>query len=347
MEGRKSFTFYGGFDAHLHLRDGEMLARVLKYSTRQFVAAIIMPNLSPPVVTAEQVLAYRNRILSTPRVGNFVPYMTTYLTENTDPADIRQGYDAGIFVAAKLYPLHGTTNSAHGVVKLEKIFPTLEVMEEIGMKLLLHGEMPPSSGVDIFDREKVFIDKKLSVILKRYPKLRIVMEHITTSEACAIVRVVDNVYGTITPQHLLYDRNALFDGGLHPHLYCMPILKRSTHTQAIQNLVLSGSKKAGLGTDSAPHMNDQKYKDCGCAGVFSAPVAIESYFEFFHANDAVDKFQAFISGTMADFYGLTLPKTELIINEIEGGWEVPNESEGITPFEAGKRLKWKASLTKR
>lgn len=331
------------FDAHLHLRDLPLLNQVIGYSVKQFAGALIMPNLNPPVVTTKEVAAYRERIVQALGSSNvtFKPYMTTYLTDQSDRHDVRIGFNEGVFISAKLYPPHGTTNSAYGVSCIEKIYPVLEVMQEIGMVLCVHGEMPPNSGVDIFDREKYFLSEKLYPLVCRFPKLKIVFEHVTTKDACDFV-INNGLQATVTPQHLLLSRNALFDGGLHPELYCMPILKKDIHTKAIQEAVISGNPHFGLGTDSAPHLNENKYKSCGCAGVFSAPVALESYFGFFYENNIVDKFQTFVSDNMMRFYGIDLPMKNVEIQAMPDGCEVASNIEGITPFKAGEKIYWKA-----
>ena len=334
--------FYRLFDAHHHLRDGEMLMNILPFLTYLFSGAIIMPNLNPPVVTTKEVDDYRKRImLLVPPETVFTPFMTTYLTEKTDPHDIRIGFNEGVFIAAKWYPPHGTTNSSHGVHDINKVENVLAVMEEIGMTLSVHGEEPPSSGIDIFDREKAFLERKLIPLLDKFPKLKVVLEHVTTKEAVQFVGTSSyNIGATITPQHLLFDRNALFDNGLHPDLYCMPILKRDIHKEAIQAYVKGGNPKFWLGTDSAPHLKENKYKDCGCAGVFSSPVTIPAYYNFFFENNITDKFQAFASDNATNFYGISLPEKKIKI--IEREWIVPNEYHGITPLFAGQKSRFEA-----
>ncbi len=334
-------TIYNAFDAHLHLRDGQMLKNVIGYTTYKFAAALIMPNLDPPVVTTKQVNDYRKRIISAiVQETDFTPFMTTYLTENSDAHDITIGFNEKVFIAGKLYPPHGTTHSAHGVADLKKINNVLSTMEEIGMTLCIHGEMPPNSGIDIFDREKVFIEKKLIPLMAKFPKLKIVLEHVSTKEAVDFVKQgPENIRGTITPQHLLFDRNSIFENGLQPDMYCLPILKRDINKQAIQQVVLDGNKKFGLGTDSAPHLKENKYKACGCAGVFNAPIALEAYFGFFYKNNIVEKFQAFASDNMMSFYKISLPYEKATCIE-KTKFCVPQESDGVTFFLAGQELEW-------
>ena len=283
-------------DWHTHQRDGAMLKGVVNYTARQFARAIVMPNLKPPVVTAKDAAAYRERILAAVDPSlNFTPLMTAYMTEGTDPDDIAAGFANGIFTAAKLYPAHATTNSAHGVDNIKAIYPVLERMQKIGMPFLVHGEVT-DKHVDIFDREAVFIDAVMINLTKDFPNLKIVFEHITTKEAAEFVaESSSNIGATITPQHLALERNAIFQGGIRPHMYCLPILKRAKHRDALRKAATSGSKKFFLGTDTAPHAKGDKESDCGCAGMFNAPYAIESYATTFDEENALDKFEAFAS----------------------------------------------------
>ena len=272
-------------DWHLHLRDGAMLRAVLPETTRHFARAIIMPNLVPPVVTSEQAIAYRDRIMAAvPGGAQFVPLMTLYLTEATDPEDVRAAHAAGIATAVKLYPAGATTNSASGVRDFEKVRPVLEVMAEIGMPLCVHGEVTDHS-IDIFDREAVFIDKVLKPLRKKVPDLKIVMEHVTTQDAVDYVRdSVKNLAATITTHHLIINRNHILAGGIRPHFYCLPVAKREAHRVALVQAAVSGDKRFFLGTDSAPHTDPNKLQTCGCAGIFSAPNTMSCLAEVFDAD---------------------------------------------------------------
>lgn len=300
-------TFRRPDDWHVHVRDGVLMQTVVPYTAQAFGRAIIMPNLTPPITTAAMAAAYRERICAAiPKGVNFEPLMTCYLTDHTDPADLVQGHKQGIFTAAKLYPAHATTNSAHGVSSVDMIMPVLEAMAEHGIILLTHGEVTHPS-VDIFDREARFIDQVLAPLLLRLPALRVVMEHITTEEGVDFVRANKERMGaTITPQHLLYNRNALFQGGLRPHMYCLPVLKREKHRLALREAATSGQSCFFLGTDTAPHLKHLKEADCGCAGVFSAPVAVAAYLQVFDEENALDHFEAFASLNGARFYGKPL-----------------------------------------
>lgn len=292
-------------DWHVHLRDGDMLAAVLPLTATRFARAIVMPNLVPPVTTAAAAQAYRERILAALPAGvRFTPLMTAYLTDVTDPADIEAGWRGGIFTAAKLYPAHATTNSAHGVTDLARLAPVFAAMERIGMPLLLHGEVT-GPGVDIFDRETVFIDDVLDGIVQGYPRLPIVLEHITTRRAVEYVRrAPPNVAATITPHHLVINRSDIFRGGVRPHLYCLPIAKREEDRLALRAAACSGDPKFFLGTDSAPHSIEAKECACGAAGVFNAGTAIETYAQVFDEEGALDRFEAFASLNGPRFYGM-------------------------------------------
>ena len=294
-------------DWHVHLRDGPMLAGVVNFTARQFARAIVMPNLNPPVTTVAAAEAYRSRILAALEPGlSFTPLMTCYLTDSIDAAEIERGFAAGVFTACKLYPAHATTNSSHGVTDIKNIHAALETMQRIGMPLLLHGEVT-EKHVDIFDREAVFIDRILSKLVRDFPALKIVLEHITTEEAANFVAEGPaTLAATITPHHLDYNRNAMFDGGIRPHFYCLPVAKREHHRLALRKAATSGSPKFFLGTDSAPHAVGAKEAACGCAGVFCAPHALESYAKVFDEEGAMDRFEAFASENGPLFYGLPL-----------------------------------------
>lgn len=331
-------------DWHLHLRDGDMLPETVAASARCFQRAIIMPNLVPPVTNAEMAMAYRERILAArPEGNNFDPLVTLYLTNDTSAQDIIDAKAAGV-VASKLYPAGATTNSAAAVKQLEAMYPVFEVMAEQGMLLLVHGEVT-DNHIDIFDREKEFIDQKMSKIVERFPTLKVVFEHITTGDAAQFVQgASDNVAATITPQHLLLNRNDLLVGGVRPHNYCLPVLKRNTHQQALREAVQSGSPKFFLGTDSAPHAKDAKENACGCAGCYSAWSAIELYAHVFEELDALDKLQGFASEYGPDFYGL--PRNEGTITLVREDWTIPSEiilpnGKPIVPFFADQTVHWK------
>ena len=333
-------------DWHVHLRDGVMLADVLPYTARQFARAIVMPNLSPPVATTAAVAAYRDRIMAAlPRGSTFTPLMTLYLTDATDPGDLETGFALGVLTAAKLYPAHATTNSAHGVTSIRSIYPVLDRMQEIGMPLLIHGEVTDAE-IDIFDREAVFIERVLVPMLKDFPALRVVFEHITTQDAADFVMAAPGtVAATITPHHLQINRNALFAGGLRPHAYCLPVAKREHHRQALRQAATSGSAKFFLGTDSAPHEVRAKESACGCAGIFCAPHALEAYASVFEEEGALDKLEGFASEHGPRFYGLPLNAGQVVLERQEnlvperiaaGGGEV-------VPWMAGEMLAWRAS----
>jgi dihydroorotase len=331
-------------DWHVHLRDGDMLKAVVGYTARQFGRAIVMPNLAPPVTTTAQALAYRERILAALEPGAaFEPLMTCYLTDGADPDEIARGFEAGVFTAAKLYPAHATTNSAHGVTDIRNIQAVLERMQRIGMPLLVHGEVTDQT-VDIFDREAVFIERVFSRILADFPALKTVFEHITTAEAAAFVQSAPaHVAATITPHHLRINRNAMFEGGIRPHFYCLPVAKRERHRLALRKAATSGSPKFFLGTDSAPHANDRKEAACGCAGVFNAPVAIESYAATFQEEGALDRLEAFASENGPRFYGLPLNAERIVLEP--GVFPVPDRidtgAEALTPFHAGEAMSWR------
>lgn len=330
-------------DWHVHLRDGAMLADVVNHTARQFARAIVMPNLKPPVTSAAAALAYRDRILAAVDPSlNFTPLMTAYLTDNIDPEEIRLGKREGIFTAAKMYPANATTNSAHGVTDIKNIRKVLEVMEEVGMPFLVHGEVT-DKHVDIFDREAVFIDQVMVQLIKDHPGLKVVFEHITTQEAAEfVIEAGENVAATITPHHLRYNRNAIFDGGIRPHFYCLPIAKREKHRLALRKAATSGASKFFLGTDTAPHPVGAKESACGCAGVFNAPYAMESYALTFEEEGALDKLEAFASENGPNFYGLPLNEGTLTLSKKDQ--QVPERftlsETDIIPFHAGETLSW-------
>jgi dihydroorotase len=297
-----------------------------------------MPNLAPPVTTPEAAAAYRERILTRTGPG-FTPLMTCYLTDETRPEEIVRGFEEGVWIAAKLYPAGATTNSASGVTDVRNIYPALERMQAIGMVLCVHGEVTDPE-VDVFDREAVFIDRILSRLVKDFPQLKIVLEHITTADAADFVQGnASQIGATVTPQHLIINRNAIFAGGLRPHAYCLPVAKREKHRQAVRQAATSGMENIFLGTDSAPHTRDAKESACGCAGIFNAPFALESYAMVFDQEGALDRFEAFASLNGPRFYGL--PVNEETITLERGELLVPDEIEGLVPFQAGETLRWR------
>ena len=325
-------------DWHVHLRDGAMLERVGPFTARRFARAIVMPNLAPPVTTGEQAAAYRERIIAATGTG-FTPLMTAYLTDSTNPDELARGHSDGVWVAAKLYPAGATTNSASGVTDIAAISPALARMEKVGMPLLVHGEVT-DSAIDIFDREAVFIDRILTGLVADFPGLKIVFEHITTRQAAEYVAAAPaTVAATITPQHLHLNRNALFDGGLRPHAYCLPVLKREEHRVAVRAAATSGSPKFFLGTDSAPHDRTVKEASCGCAGIFNAPFALESYVSVFDEEGALDRFEAFASEHGPRFYGLPLNQGTVTLERV--AHQVPDSIGGLVPFHAGTSLGWR------
>jgi dihydroorotase len=332
-----SITIRRPDDWHVHLRDGEMLKAVAPYTARQFARAIVMPNLSPPVTTVAAAAAYRARIIAA--APGLTPLMTAYLTDAADPAELTRGHSEGVFTAAKLYPAHATTGSAHGVTDIANLYPALEAMQRIGMPLLVHGEVTDRQ-VDIFDREAAFIDRTLSGLVRDFPALKIVFEHITTADAVAFVDASGpDVAATITPQHLILNRNAMFDGGIRPHAYCLPVIKRETHRLALRAAATSGSPKFFLGTDSAPHVAAAKETACGCAGIFNAPYALESYAMVFDEEHALDKLEGFASVHGPRFYGL--PLNEGLITLERSKTMVPATISGVVPFHAGETIDWR------
>ena len=329
-------------DWHVHLRDGPVLEGVAKYTAQQFARAIVMPNLSPPVSTVAAARAYRERIVAAAGPG-FTPLMTAYLTDTIAADEVARGHAEGVFTAAKLYPAHATTGSAHGVTDVANIRGVLERMEAIGMPLLIHGEVT-DADVDIFDREAVFIERVLAPLVRDLPGLRVVFEHITTAEAAAFVTESGpNVAATITPQHLHINRNAMFAGGIRPHMYCLPVAKRELHRLALRKAATCGSPKFFLGTDSAPHAVGAKEAACGCAGIFNAPYALESYLAVFEEEGALDKFEGFASLHGPAFYGL--PANEATVTLEKAPTLVPDQIDAngtpIVPFHAGETLGWR------
>ena len=344
MQPEAPLTIRRPDDWHVHLRDGEMLAAVAGYTARQFARAIVMPNLQPPVVSVSAAAAYRDRIRAAlPADTSFTPLMTCYLTDDADPAELARGHGEGVFTAAKLYPANATTNSAHGVSDVRRLYAALAVMERIDMPLLVHGEVT-DPAIDIFDREAVFLDRVLAPLIADFPGLRIVLEHITTADAVAFVEAAGPLLAaTITPQHLHLNRNALFEGGFRPHAYCLPVVKRERHRLAVRRAAVSGNPRFFLGTDSAPHAVGRKEAACGCAGIFNAPHALESYLSVFDEEGALDRFEGFASEHGARFYGL--PLNEGTVTLVRGGVEVPAAIETgvgqVVPFHAGETLGWR------
>jgi dihydroorotase len=325
-------------DWHVHLRDGAMLKAVAPHTARQFARAIVMPNLDPPVTHVAAAAAYRQRIVAAAGEG-FTPLMTCYLTDDAAADELARGFEEGVWVAAKLYPAHATTNSAQGVTDVRNIRGVLERMQAIGMPLLVHGEVT-DPAVDVFDREAVFIERVLEPLVSDLPALKVVLEHITTAEAADFVREAGpNVAATITPHHLLINRNALFAGGLRPHAYCLPVAKRERHRLAVRAAATSGSAKFFLGTDSAPHPRGAKESACGCAGIFNAPFALECYAGAFEEDGALDRFEAFASEHGARFYGLPLNDGTVTLERSAS--PVPGEIDGVVPFLAGETLGWR------
>ncbi len=333
-------------DWHLHLRDGAALASVLPYTARQFARAIVMPNLKPPVTTVALARAYRERILAalpSTAAGRFEPLMTLYLTDNTSPGEIAAARASGFVHAVKYYPAGATTNSDSGITSLERAFPALAAMEKHDLPLLMHGEAT-DPGIDVFDREKAFIDSVLAEVVRRFPALRLVFEHITTQDAVDYVLAAGPRIGaTITAHHLLYNRNAIFKGGLRPHLYCLPVLKRERHRVALVRAATGGSPKFFLGTDSAPHPRGEKESGCGCAGCFTAHAALELYAEAFDTAGALERLEAFASFHGPDFY--RLPRNTERVTLVRSRWEAPRELElgatTLVPLRGGEALGWR------
>lgn len=330
-------------DWHIHLRDDEMLNTVLPYTSEVFGRAIVMPNLVPPVTSVAAANAYRERILAAlPAEHRFQPLMTCYLTDSLDPDEIEKGFRDNVFTAAKLYPAHATTNSSHGVTSIQHIAAVLDRMQSLGMPLLIHGEVT-DSHVDIFDREARFIEQVLIPLRNQFPELRVVMEHITTKDAAEYVTAGDqNLAATITPQHLMFNRNHMLSGGIRPHLYCLPILKRNIHQEALRTVVASGHPRFFLGTDTAPHLRHRKEASCGCAGVFNAPTALPAYATVFEELGALQHLEAFCSLNGPQFYGL--PVNTDTVTLLRKPWTVPESvaagDDVLIPFLAGETLNW-------
>jgi dihydroorotase len=330
-------------DWHLHLRDGEHMRSVVGDTARRFARAIVMPNLRPPVTTTELAAAYRQRILSALPAGSaFQPLMTLYLTDNTRPAEIERAKGSGAVHAVKYYPAGATTNSDSGVTDVRRCDAALQAMSDTGMPLLVHGEVTDPE-VDVFDRERVFIERVLLPLVERFPRLKIVMEHITTAEAVAFVTAAsDRVAATITAHHLLLNRNAIFQGGIRPHHYCVPVLKRESHRRALVGAAASGNPKFFLGTDSAPHARHTKETSCGCAGLYTAHAGIELYAEAFEAVQALDKLEGFASFFGADFYGLPRNRERVKLRKM--AWRVPEDAafgaDRLVPMRAGAQVQW-------
>ena len=343
-EAMQSITFTRPDDWHLHVRDGADMAAVLPDTARRFARAIVMPNLKPPVTTVELARAYRERIVAAlPRGADFQPLMTLYLTDATSPTEIERAKASGFIHAVKLYPAGATTNSQSGVTDLAKVSEVLSAMEACGLPLLVHGEVT-DADIDVFDREHVFIERCLKPLVNRHPKLRLVLEHITTKQAAEFVAAAGaNVAATITAHHLLLNRNALFQGGIRPHHYCLPVLKREEHRQALVRAATSGNAKFFLGTDSAPHAKHTKEQACGCAGVYTAHAAIELYAEAFDAVGALEKLEGFASFYGADFYGLPRNSEKITLTKATG--VVPVElkygTHSVVPFRAGQNIAWR------
>ena len=331
-------------DWHLHLRDGALMQSVLPDTARQFARAIVMPNLRPPVTTAVQALEYRTRILAAlPQGMNFEPLMTLYLTDNTSAEEIRKAKASGMIHAVKLYPAGATTNSDAGVTDIRKTYAALEEMQRCGIPLLVHGEVTDAT-VDVFDRELVFIERVLQPLLKDMPGLRVVFEHITTRDAAQFVmNAPDNIAATITAHHLLYNRNAMLVGGIHPHYYCLPVLKREAHREALIAAATGGNRKFFLGTDSAPHARHTKENACGCAGIYTAHAAVELYAEVFEQAGALGRLEGFASFHGADYY--RLPRNTQTITLRKESWQAPDSlmfgEHRLIPLRAGESVMWK------
>ena len=338
-----SITITRPDDWHLHLRDGATMASVLPHTARQFARAIVMPNLKPPVTTTAQALAYRDRILAAlPSGMDFEPLMTLYLTDNTAPEEIIRAKESGLIHAVKLYPAGATTNSDAGVTDLRKCYRALEAMQQVGMPLLVHGEVTDSE-IDIFDREAVFIDRVMKPLRSNMPELKVVFEHITTQDAAHYVQEAgQHTAATITAHHLLYNRNEIFKGGIRPHYYCLPVLKRETHRKALMQAAISGSGKFFLGTDSAPHARNTKEHACGCAGCYTALHAMELYAQAFDQANALDKLEGFASLHGPDFYGL--PRNSGTITLVRQSWTLPSElpmgESTVVPLNGGETMDW-------
>ena len=340
----KTLTITKPDDMHLHIRNGDILKTVLPYTAEQFARAIIMPNLKPPVISVEQALSYRDEIIAAVPEGiSFTPLMTLYLTASTTTDNIKNAAESENIHAFKLYPAGATTHSDAGVADINAAYPLFEAMEKHQIPLLIHGEIT-DADCDIFDRERIFVEKYLNDIVNHFPGLKLVLEHVTTSEAVQFVEAASqNIAATITPQHLLYNRNALLVGGIRPHYYCLPVLKREQHRLVLLKAATSSNPKFFLGTDSAPHITETKENACGCAGCFSAPIALELYAEAFESVNALEKLEGFASFYGADFYGL--PRNTGSITLKKAAWNIPtsygNREIKVTPLKAGERISWK------
>ncbi|MFM7314104.1 MAG: dihydroorotase [Cyanobium sp.] len=348
-DGPDRLTLRRPDDWHVHLRDGAMLQAVAPATARVFGRAIVMPNLQPPITTVEQARAYRERIrAAVPEGCGFTPLMTAYLTDTIDPAEIARGHREGVFTACKLYPAHATTNSAAGVSDITRLTPVLETLERIGMPLLIHGEVT-DAAIDIFDREAVFLERMLDPLLRRHPGLKVVLEHITTADSVAFVQAAGpNLAATITPHQLHINRNAMFQGGLRPDFYCLPVAKRELHRVALRSAATSGDPKFFLGTDSAPHPRHAKESACGCAGIYNAPIALESYTEVFEQMRALEQLEGFASLHGPAFYGLppneqrlTLVRERQVVPSHLHGNDAAGSSVDLVPFHAGDPLNWR------
>jgi dihydroorotase len=346
MQGRAELSITKPDDWHLHLRDGAQMASVVSHTACRFGRAIVMPNLGSPVTDTAQAIAYRERILAVlPEGQRFEPLMTLYHTDDLSPGEITRAVESGVVYGAKLYPAGATTNSENGVTRIERIYPVLEAMQRLDLPLLVHGEVT-SGDVDIFDRELRFIDEVLTPLVRDFPGLRIVLEHITTADAVDFIREAPpRLAATITPHHLLYNRNAILAGGIRPHFYCLPVLKREAHRRALLAAATSGNPKFFLGTDSAPHPRESKEVSCGCAGIYSAHAAIELYAEAFEQVGALDRLEGFASLFGADFY--RLPRNRERIRLIRDPWPVPSSypfgRSRLVPLRAGETVAWRLS----
>ena len=335
-------------DWHVHLRDGDMMQAVLPYTAKDFGRAIIMPNLIPPVTTTAMAQAYRDRILSTlPKGADFTPLMVLYLTEDTDPADVRAGFESGLITSVKLYPAGATTNSASGVRNMDNIMPVLEVMAQIGMPLCVHGEVT-DPAIDIFDREEAFIDKVLDPLGRRLPELRVVFEHITTKQAADYVSQASRALGaTITTHHLMINRNAYLAGGIKPHYYCLPVAKRESHRKALMAAAISGDPRFFLGTDSAPHSDPNKLQECGCAGIFTAPNTMACLAQIFEDEGALDKLEGFTSLHGPAFYRLPVNEADMVLARTDSPVTFPpmiETAEGpVTIFDPMRPIYWQVT----
>ena len=344
MSDIRTLTLRRPDDFHVHLRDGDFLAAALPFTARQFARAVVMPNLKPPVTTVELAAGYRQRIMQCiPQGQSFQPLMSLYLTDNTAPGEIRKAKASGFIFGCKLYPAGATTHSDAGVTSIEHIYPALEAMQETGLVFQVHGEVT-HGHVDVFDRETVFIDEVLAPICERFPALKVVFEHVTTRQAVNFVQQARaGVGATITPQHLLHNRNAIFQGGIRPHYYCLPILKRETDRQALLAAATGDDPRFFLGTDSAPHARHTKENECGCAGIFSAHAALELYAEAFEQVGRLDRLEAFASERGADFYGLPRNATNVVLERVV--WTPPTHypygKDQLVPMRAGEPIQWR------